>query len=131
MNLLLDTQVFLWWIDDDRRLGTGARAAIEDAGNRVVFSVVSAWEIAIKAGLGRLRTPPDLGAFLADQIAINGFHVLPVELVHAIKVRDLDNHHRDPFDRLLVAQAIAEDLTMVTSDSVVSRYPVTTLAAER
>jgi PIN domain nuclease of toxin-antitoxin system len=131
VNLLLDTQAFLWWIDNDRRLGVTARVALQDPGNEVVFSVVSAWEIAIKARLGHLRTPPDLGSFLVDQIAINGFRILAVELTHAVRVRHLDDHHRDPFDRLLVAQAVTEDLTLVTSDPVVSRYPVAILAARR
>lgn len=131
MNLLLDTQAFLWWIDDDRRLGANTREALKDAGTEVVFSVVSAWEIAIKVGLGRLQAPTDLASFLSDQVILNGFRTLPIELAHAIRVRHLDDHHRDPFDRLLVAQAIVEDLTLVTSDAVICRYPVTVLDARR
>lgn len=131
MSLLLDTQVFLWWVNDDPRLGAKARKALEDAGIEVVFSAASAWEIAIKARLGRLHAPPDLTTFLTDQITINGFRVLPIELKHAARVRHLDDHHRDPFDRLLVAQAILEGLTLVTSDAVMDRYPVTVLDAQR
>jgi len=103
VNLLLDTQVFLWWIDDDRRLGANTRDALKDAKNEVVFSVASAWEIAIKVRLGRLETPSDLASFLAEQITLNGFRTLSIELAHAIGVRHLTDHHRDPFDRLLVA----------------------------
>jgi len=131
MKLLLNTQVFLWWIDDDRRLGANAQAVLKNAKSNVAFSVASAWEIAIKARLGHLRTPPDLTSFLADQIARNGFRILPVELAHATRVRHLDDHHRDPFDRLLVAQANIEDLILVTSDPLIRCYPVTTLPAGR
>lgn len=131
MSLLLDTQVFLWWVNDDPRLGANARKALEDAGIQVVFSSASAWEIAIKARLGRLHAPPDLTTFLTDQITINGFRVLPIELEHAARVRHLDDHHRDPFDRLLVAQAILEGLTLVTSDAVIGRYPVNVLDARQ
>ena len=131
MSLLLDTQVFLWWVNDDPRLGAKARKALEDAGIEVVFSAASAWEIAIKARLGRLHAPPDLATFLTDQITINGFRVLPIKLEHAARVRHLDDHHRDPFDRLLVAQAILEGLTLVTSDAVMDRYPVTVLDARQ
>jgi PIN domain nuclease of toxin-antitoxin system len=112
-------------------LGTNARNELKNAGNDVVFSVASAWEIAIKARLGRLRTPLDLASFFADQIAISGFRVLPVELGHAARVRHLDDHHRDPFDRMLVAQAIVEGLTLVTSDAVIFRYPLPVLDAQR
>jgi len=131
VSLLLDTQVFLWWVNDDPRLGANARKALEDAGIQVVFSSASAWEIAIKARLGRLHAPPDLTTFLTDQITINGFRVLPIELEHAARVRHLDDHHRDPFDRLLVAQAILEGLTLVTSDAVIGRYPVNVLDARQ
>lgn len=129
MNLLLDTQSFLWWINDDRRLGATARATLRDARNEVMFSVASAWEIAIKARLGRLKAPKDLATFVADQIFINGFRILPIELGHAAAVRHLDDHHRDPFDRLLVAQAGVEGLTLVTSDAVIFRYSVRVLDA--
>ena len=124
MNLLLDTQAFLWWIDDDRRLGANARDALKDAKNEVVFSVASAWEIAIKVRLGRLETPSDLASFLADQITLNGFRTLPIELAHAIGVRHLDDHHRDPFDRLLVAQATVLRGPIVSADSQLDAYDV-------
>ncbi len=131
MKLLLDTHVFLWWINNDRRLGQNITAILKDPGSDVVFSVASAWEIAIKARLGHLRTPLDLASFLAHQIALNGFRILPVELAHAARVRHLDDHHRDPFDRLLVAQADIEDLILATSDPSILRYPVTVLDAEQ
>jgi PIN domain nuclease of toxin-antitoxin system len=131
MKLLLDTHVFLWWINNDRRLGQNTRAILKNPKSDVVFSVASAWEIAIKARLGHFRTPLDLASFLADQIARNGFRILPVELAHAVRVRHLDDHHRDPFDRLLVAQADTEDLILATSDPSIRRYPVTVLDAEQ
>ncbi len=131
MNLLLDTQVFLWWINDDPRLGRNTREALKKAKTDLVFSVASAWEIAIKSRLGRLLTPADLASFLTDQVSMNGCRILPVELRHAAQVRHHDDHHRDPFDRLLVAQGMVEGLTFVTSDAVISRYPVDVLDARR
>lgn len=126
MRLLLDTHALLWWLDDDIRLAEPARAAIADATNDVYVSAASAWELAIKARLGKVSMPADL----AEQLVANSFAPLPVEVQHALAVRDLPDHHRDPFDRLLVAQAHIEGLTLVTADQVIPRYKVTVLAAE-
>ncbi len=123
-RLLLDTHAFLWWISDDPRLSRPAREAIADGRNAVFLSAASAWEMAIKSGLGRLRLPEDLEAFLAEQLRANGFKPLPVTLSHALAVRQLPDHHKDPFDRMLVAQAIREDLTLVSGDAEIARYPV-------
>ena len=123
MNLLLDTHVLIWW-DEGRRLTAGARRAIGDA-DAVFVSAASAWEIAIKVGLGRLRP-----ARTVEQAATeSGFLELPVTFRHAELVTALPPHHRDPFDRLLVAQAEAERLTLVTRDPVFQRYDVATIEA--
>jgi len=124
LRVLLDTHAFLWWVRDDGRLSGRARDALSDAGNELLFSVVSGWEIAIKAQLGKLRASEDVGAYLSGQLSINSMQVLPIYLSHAVRVADLPNHHRDPFDRLLVAQALVEDLPLVSVDPEISRYPV-------
>ena len=124
MRVLLDTHAFLWWIGDDRRLSVAARAVVADGDNEVFFSTASAWEMAIKARLGRLWVAEDFQGFVADQVALNGFRVLSVELLHALHVQALPDHHRDPFDRLLVAQSRVEGLALVTADGGLSAYGV-------
>ena len=126
MKLLLDTHALLWWLADDARLAEPARAEIADAANTVCVSAASAWELAIKARLGRLSMPDDLG----QQLLANSIVPMPVEVRHALAVRLLPDHHRDPFDRLLVAQAKTEGLTIVTADQSIPRYDVPVLAAE-
>lgn len=123
MNLLLDTQVLIWW-DEGRRLSPGARRAI-DAADAVYVSAASAWEIAIKIGLGRLRPTRTVQEAATD----SGFLELPVTFRHAELVAHLPVHHRDPFDRLLIAQAEAERLTLVTRDPVFQRYSAATIEA--
>lgn len=122
MRLLLDTHAFLWWIGDDPRLSDPARSAIGNGANEVFFSVVSAWEIAIKAGLGRVEVPQPLGDFVTEQVRVNGFEVLPVHMRHALAVSSLPDLHRDPFDRMLVAQGLQEGLTLVSGDPEIARY---------
>ncbi len=123
MNLLLDTQVLIWW-DEGGRLSTTARQAIAGADN-VYVSAASAWEIAIKMSLGRLRPVRTVRQAAGE----SGFQELPVTFQHAERVVALPVHHRDPFDRLLVAQAEVERLTLVTRDPVFRRYPVETIDA--
>jgi PIN domain nuclease of toxin-antitoxin system len=115
VRLLLDTHVLLWWLDDDPRMSVRSRTLIGRGDNAVVVSIVSIWEIAIKAGLGRLEVPTDLRGYLQGQIARNQFELLPVLLEHAVAVRDLPLHHRDPFDRMLIAQSQIERLALVTA----------------
>lgn len=125
-RLLLDTHAFLWWINNDPRLSVTACSAITEA-RTVLFSVASAWEIAIKAGLGRIDVPKNLRPFLSDQIRRNGFDTLAVKLEHATWVLRLEAHHRDPFDRLLIAQASVERAVFVTCDPEIQRYGVDTV----
>lgn len=124
MKLLLDTHAFLWWIGDDARLSGPAREAIADPGNDVSFSVASAWELAIKTAIGRFEADGELRPFLDEHIQRNAFQVLPVKLEHAVSVASLPAHHRDPFDRLLVTQAAAEGLTLVTRDPQLAKYGI-------
>lgn len=122
MNLLLDTQAFLWWVTDDPKLSKKARRAI--AGQSCMLSIASCWEMSIKMRLGKLELPKPVDRFLQDQLEVNGFSLLPVSLEHAAAVADLPFHHRDPFDRLLAAQALREDLAIVSSDAIFRRYGV-------
>jgi PIN domain nuclease of toxin-antitoxin system len=124
MNALLDTHAFLWWIADDRRLSETARGFIADGTNVIYFSVVSAWEIVVKAAAGRIELPEDTPKFVPHHVTQNGFAVLPIRLSHALGVTDLPPVHRDPFDRLLVAQAQAEGLAILTGDAQIEKYRV-------
>lgn len=127
MRVLLDTHVFLWWINEDPRLSQTARESLSDAENDLLFSVASGWEMAIKIGSGKLEITGNLGAYISMHLGENNIEVLQVTLRHAVGVVELPNHHRDPFDRLLVAQALAEDIAIVTIDPQVARYPVETI----
>ncbi len=129
MTLLLDTHVFLWWLEDNPHLGPKSRAAIADPDNTVWVSAATAWEIAIKTGLGRLEMSEPPEEVLPRQIERGGFHPLAISVEHALAVRTLSRHHRDPFDRLLIAQAMAEDLRLVTADSAFAHYDVRLIAA--
>lgn len=121
MNLLLDTHVFLWWLSDDRRLTAPARAAIEREDAGVYVSAASAWEIAIKAALGKLK-PRALD--VPREIEAGGFLELPISARHAQAAGGLPRLHADPFDRMLVAQARVEGLTLVTYDPEIAPYDV-------
>ena len=124
MRLLLDTHAFLWWVGDDSRLPDSARRLIGAARNEVLFSAVSAWEIVVRAALGKLTLPESPEHFVPNQLRENAFVALPVTVSHTLAVGRLPDLHRDPFDRLLIAQAILEDLTLVTRDEEIAKYPV-------
>ena len=125
MSYLLDTHVFLWAQTDDPQLGPLTREVVEDGAIDVWLSVASAWEIAIKASRGRLEIPDDLVGAVHEA----DFPLLPVGLAHAAEVVDLPHHHRDPFDRMLVAQARVEGLTLITADEALAAYDVELLDA--
>ena len=127
MKALLDTHVLLWWVLDDDRLSPRAAELLSDAGSELYFSAASAWELSIKAQLGRLRLPESPDRFLLEQLRQNRIAELPVSIVHALHVLALPPHHRDPFDRLLVAQSRIESLPLVTADPLISRYQVETI----
>jgi PIN domain nuclease of toxin-antitoxin system len=116
VNLLLDTHILIWW-DEGRRIAAGARRAIEEA-DTVYVSAASAWEVAIKTGLGRLQPTRTVEQAASE----SGFLELPITFRHAERVTALPPHHRDPFDRMLVAQAAVEKLILVTRDPVFARY---------
>jgi len=118
MNLLLDTHVLLWWLDDNQALGKRARAAIADGKNLIFVSAAVIWEIRIKQALGKLILPADFRNVLEQQ----PFQSLAVTAEHAHALEGLPFHHRDPFDRILIAQARSEGFTLVTRDPVFARY---------
>ena len=122
MRLLLDTQVLLWWLSDEG-LTDQARDAIADQNNLVMVSAASAWEISIKKALGKFSAPDDL----ERQVDENGFVPLPISVAHGIAAGQLPRHHDDPFDRMLIAQAYAEGLTIVTHDKRFGDYNVAIL----
>jgi len=123
VRLLLDTNALIWTLVRRKRIPPIAIEAIEDEANDVFVSVVSAWEIEIKAAKGRLGTPPNL----QDALVAQGFKPLEVAMDHVYAVESLPPYHRDPFDRMIVAQAHVEDMTIITSDSEIRRYPVAVL----
>lgn len=125
MQLLLDTHALLWWLSKDSTLRPEAEAAIRDGSSIVAVSAASAWEISIKRAIGRLESPTDL----KTQLASHRFTPLPITIPHALRAGELPPLHTDPFDRMLVAQAELEGLTVVTRDENIPRYGVQTLPA--
>jgi PIN domain nuclease of toxin-antitoxin system len=124
VNLLLDTHTFLWFFWDDPQLSVAAREAISDPGNRKLVSPASYWEVAVKVSLNKLDLGEPYRAFMHREIARNSFDVLPISLDHAAAVSTLPFHHRDPFDRMLVAQAIWEQMPIASGDTAFDAYPV-------
>lgn len=124
MRLLLDTHAFLWWVDDDKRLSRAAHAAIRDRENECLVSLASCWELTIKVSLGKLSLESSVEQFVPTHTAINGFRLLPIEFSHTGRVARLPFHHRDPFDRMLAAQALVERLAIVSADPIFRRYGV-------
>ena len=124
MRVLLDTHAFLWWIDDAPSLSRKARASISSPRNECLLSIASCWEMAIKVSLGKLRLPGVIERFIPEQLAANAFRQLTIEFRHVARVAALPFHHRDPFDRLLAAQAIEEECAIVSADPVFRKYGV-------
>jgi PIN domain nuclease of toxin-antitoxin system len=127
MRLLLDTHSFLWFVDDNPRLSMAARNLIKDAGNDVFLSVVSVWEIAIKVGAGKLDLGQPIQRRIPQELRNNSMGLLNVTVDHAAVVAVLPLHHRDPFDRMLVAQAQVEQMPIVSGDAALDAYGITRL----
>lgn len=122
MNLLLDTQALLWFILDDPRLSGKALDSIVDTEGMIFVSPASLWEIAIKISLGKYELPEHFEQFWDRQFHINDFKLLPVSIIHTSRVVDLPYHHRDPFDRLIIAQSLVEMIPVVSSDTMLDHY---------
>jgi PIN domain nuclease of toxin-antitoxin system len=120
MDLLLDSHVFLWWDSNDARLAAELRRAIVDPGNRILLSAASVWEIGVKRALGKL----EFRGTIVKAIAANGFEELPITALHAERAAALPDHHRDPFDRMLVAQSLCESCVLATRDRAFAEYGI-------
>ena len=125
MNYLLDTHALLWWLEDDSTLSTDARDAISDAESNVYVSAVTAWEISIKSMLSKL----EFRSSLEEELRINTFQSLPITVEHGLIAGRSPLHHSDPFDRMLIAQATLENLTLITRDKDILQYDVRALIA--
>ena len=124
MKVLVDTHTFIWCTTDDVRLSPRAHDVIEDNENIVLLSAASAWEIIIKTQSGKLKLAEHPGQFIREQLFLTGMEPLSVTLTHTLQVLALPLHHKDPFDRILVAQSLVENLPILTSDPIIARYGV-------
>lgn len=127
MRFLLDTHTFLWFLLDDPHLSPTARALIADSTNDIEVSPATYWEIAIKISLGKYELPEPYALFIEREMSANDFRILPIEPKHTAALISMPFHHRDPFDRLMIAQAIVEVMPMVTVDVAFDAYPITRL----
>lgn len=125
MRYLLDTHVLLWWLDDSSRLSNLAKEIIIDPNNLIFVSSVSTWEITIKKASGKLIAPDNLEKTILDC----SFRALPITIKHTLHLENLDKYHSDPFDRLLICQAITENLILITSNTLIEKYQISTLKA--
>jgi PIN domain nuclease of toxin-antitoxin system len=123
LRCLLDTRTFLWWIQDDQRLSGRSRQVIRDGKNTLFLSAASSWEISVKWRMGLIRFPGPPGEFLADQLLKQRIETLPVQHAHACKLAELATHHENPFERMLIAQALVEGIPIVTPVPEFRRYP--------
>ena len=127
MRLLLDTHVFLWWHSERSKLSSKVLALCEDMTNDLYLSLASVWEIQIKLQLGKLKLAHDLNQIIERELRENVMTLLPIHQTHIYGLANLPAHHRDPFDRILIAQAQVEAFTLLTQDALITQYPVSTL----
>jgi PIN domain nuclease of toxin-antitoxin system len=127
VNYLLDTHTFMWWDSNASSLSPMVFNTISDEKNQIFVSLVSIWEITIKSQIGKLNLRDDVSNIFSEQEEKNNFSLLKIELPHVLKVGELPLHHRDPFDRLLIAQSMVEDFTLLSKDENFNAYPVTVL----
>jgi PIN domain nuclease of toxin-antitoxin system len=124
VRVLLDTHVFLWWVEGARPLPARVRSAMADPDNECLVSIASAWEMSIKASLGKLKLALPVRRYVDEHVMVNGFRYLDIGMAHIGRIETLPPHHGDPFDRLLIAQALEEKLPVVTADPVFRKYGV-------
>lgn len=124
MNLLIDTHALIWYYQTDPRMSPTGRASIEDPANSVLVSAASHWEAAIKISTGKLKLAEPFPDFVQHAITDNGFAILPIEPRHTAELIALPYHHRDPFDRVIVAQAIVEQMPIISVDPILDSYPI-------
>jgi PIN domain nuclease of toxin-antitoxin system len=123
MKLLIDTQSFIWFVEDDEKLSHSVKLLMEDSNNQLVISIACLWEITIKMNLGKLILSGDI-ATMINKASANGFEILLIEPKHLITLSSLELFHRDPFDRIMIAQAITENISIITSDEMFEQYSV-------
>jgi PIN domain nuclease of toxin-antitoxin system len=126
MRCLMDTHIFIWWILDHPKLPRSSRQIIADSTTELFFSSASAWEIIIKSTIGKLSLPENPTGWIRKHLDLNRINALPITLEHALMLHELPNLHKDPFDRIMVAQARCEDLTIITDDEWIPKYAVKT-----
>ena len=124
MKYLLDTHAFLWFVSDDNKLSPQAKSIIKDHNNEIYFSAASAWEISIKIRLGRLTMEEDLEPFIVAQLAENNFQTLSITILHSLYTSKLPEIHKDPFDRMIIAQSKAENMSLISKDKNIKKYKV-------
>ncbi|MEZ4590844.1 MAG: type II toxin-antitoxin system VapC family toxin [Chloroflexota bacterium] len=124
MRFLLDTHAFIWWDSAPDRLSEKALLAIQESDNKILLSVASVWEMQIKTQLGKLKLQKPLAELVSAQQNVNGIELLPIQLRHVLALDSLPLHHKDPFDRLLIAQAEAENAVLVSNDALIAQYSV-------
>ena len=127
MKLLLDTHTLLWWRDNPAELSAVSLTALRDSSNTLFLSMVSLWELQIKVGLNKLSVSVSISEMVRQEVEVNGMQLLPIALDHIYALSSLPHHHRDPFDRLLIAQAQVEGATLVTKDHLIALYSIPTL----
>jgi PIN domain nuclease of toxin-antitoxin system len=127
VNILVDTHILLWMLNEPERLPAAQKALLEDSDHTLIISAVTLCEISIKYGLGKLKLPATPDLFFPPHLDQPGMQVLPVLAAHALRLYELPLHHRDPFDRILIAQAIVEKLPIMTADAQFRRYPIKVL----
>ena len=124
MKYLLDTHAFLWFVSEDNRLSSKAQSIIKNSRNDIYFSAVSAWEMSIKIRLGRLSIEEELEPFIIKQLSENNFSTLSITIFHSIYTSKLPEIHKDPFDRMIVAQSQVEDMPLISKDKNINKYKV-------
>ena len=124
MKYLLDTHAFLWFVLDDKRISTKAKSIIKDSKNEIYFSAASAWEIAIKTKLDRLKIKGDLESFIIEQLSTNNFVPLSITISHSLYTERLPQFHKDPFDRIIIAQSKIENMSLISKDKNIKKYKV-------
>lgn len=126
-RLIADTHAILWWLSDDCRLSANAKALISDSNTAVYLSAASAWEISVKAKLGKLIIPKSSESLIADLLNVERFIPLPISLLHALRTGELPPIHRDPFDRMLICQSMVEQIPLLTNDPAILQYGLQTI----
>lgn len=127
MKLLLDTHTLLWLVENDPQLSQTALALLVDPGNELLLSPATYWELAIKISIRKYRLADLLADYIAEAVQLYGFSILPIDVKHAEAIVSLPHHRKDPFDRMLIAQSIVEDISLVSSDEVFDACPITRL----